>query len=104
MKINTSKIYGVPAEAKNANFFVRVISRHEDGTLICDGYKPSIKPKNPVDKFTLKNVDGEWKMQEFMTCGSLSACITPLGAILSMDPDNKNALLTELAEDGAIIF
>ena len=104
MKTSTNKIYGVPSEAKSANYFIRVITQQADGTLICDGYKPSVKPKNPVNKFKLIKENGEWRMQEFMVCGGMQAAITPVNALNYMNADEKNALLNELAEDGAVKF
>ena len=104
MKTNSTKIYGVPSEAKKANYFVRVITKRADGTLICDGYKPSVKPKNPVDSFELRMEDCEWKMQEFMVCAGLQAAYTPLNALLHMDAETRLATLNELAEDGAVMF
>ena len=104
MKTNSTKIYGVPSEAKNAKYFVRIVNKRADGTLICDGYKPTEKPKNPVDKFELRMEDGEWKMQEFMVCAGLQAAYTPLNALKHMDAETRLATLNELAEDGAVMF
>jgi hypothetical protein len=104
MKTNSNKLYGVPSEAKKANYFVRVISKRADGTLICDGYKPTEKPKNPVDSFELRNEAGEWTMKEFMVCAGMQAAYTPLNALLHMDEEKRLATLNELAEDGAVMF
>lgn len=104
MKTNSTKLYGVPAEAKNAEYYIRVVTRKANGTLVCDGYKPSVKPKNPVDRFELVNENGVLIMSEFFVCSGMQAAFTPLNALKIMDEEKKNALLAELAEDGEVKF
>lgn len=105
MKTNDKKLTGVPTEAKQAEYFVRVICKHED-VYVCEGYKPSVKPKNPVNRFSFffdKEIGG-YRTHEFMVCGGMQSAITPLNALLWMTAEKKNALLNELAADGAVMF
>lgn len=103
MKTESTKMYGVPAEAKKAANFIRVMNR-ENGVLTCDAYKPTVKPKNPVNSFRLWKENGEWHIEEFHVCGSMTAAWTVVNYFKIMDADRKNAILTELFEDGAVMF
>lgn len=104
MKTDNRKMYGVPAEAKKAENFIRVMVRKKNGEVICDTYQPLVKPKNPVSSFRLWKENGEWQMKEFRVCGSMTAAWTAVNSFNIMDADRKNAILTELFEDGAVMF